>query len=59
MLVLAGDEDRYAPPPVMKRVADHLPNAEFQLMPHTGHSAYWEQPQEWNRRVRNFLSHHA
>ncbi|ANZ20601.1 putative hydrolase or acyltransferase of alpha/beta superfamily [Streptomyces noursei ATCC 11455] len=59
VLVLAGDEDRYAPPPVMQRVADHLPNAEFHLMPYAGHSAYWEQPQEWNRRVRNFLRHHA
>ncbi|MFF4737348.1 alpha/beta fold hydrolase [Streptomyces sp. NPDC001262] len=58
-LVIAGDEDAYAPPPVMRTIADHIPGARFEVVQHAGHSAYWEQPQEWNRLVRQFLHTHA
>jgi 3-oxoadipate enol-lactonase len=58
-LLVAGDEDRYAPPPVMKVFADRIPGAEFEVMQHTGHSAYWERPQEWNLVVQRFLRQHA
>ncbi|QHC23497.1 alpha/beta fold hydrolase [Streptomyces sp. GS7] len=58
-LVLAGDEDPYAPPPVMKMMADRIPDAEFKVMRHVGHSAYWEQPKEWHQLVRRFLHRHT
>jgi pimeloyl-ACP methyl ester carboxylesterase len=58
-LVIAGDEDAYAPPPVMQRFAERIPGAEFVVLTGAGHSAYWEQPQAWNRLVREFMEKHA
>lgn len=57
-LVIAADEDLYAPPPVMKLFADRMPSAEFAVVQGAGHSAYWEQPEDWNRAVAGFLAKH-
>ena len=57
-LVIAGDEDAYAPPLVMQRFADRIPGAEFAVIQGAGHSAYWEQPEAWNRLVVDFLQKH-
>lgn len=57
-LVIAGDEDAYAPPPVMKLFADRIPGAEFAVIEGTGHSAYWEKPEAWNHLVVSFLQKH-
>ena len=59
VLVIAGDEDAYAPPPVMQRFAERIPRAEFTVLKGAGHSAYWEQPEAWNQAVREFLQKHA
>ncbi len=58
-LVIAGDEDAYAPPPVMQKLAEHIPGAEFAVLSGVGHSAYWEQPEAWNRLVQDFLQKHT
>ena len=58
-LVIAGDEDAYAPPPVMKLFADRIPGAEFLVMEGVGHSAYWERPEAWNELVQAFLKKHG
>jgi pimeloyl-ACP methyl ester carboxylesterase len=58
-MIIAGDEDAYAPPPVMRAFAEHIPGAEFRVIAGAGHSAYWEKPEEWNEAVREFLSRHA
>ena len=55
-LVIAADEDAYAPPPVMRMFADHIPGAQFQVIAGSGHSAYWEQPEAWNEAVLTFLA---
>ena len=57
-LVIAGDEDAYAPPPVMKLFADRIAGAEFAVLEGVGHSAYWERPEAWNRLVVDFLRKH-
>lgn len=57
-LVIAADEDVYAPPPVMRMLAEHIPDCEFVVIQGAGHSAYWEKPQEWNRCVLSFLEKH-
>jgi pimeloyl-ACP methyl ester carboxylesterase len=57
-LVIAGDEDAYAPPPVMQRFAERIPRAEFAVLSGAGHSAYWEQPEAWNHLVVRFLGKH-
>ena len=54
-LVMAGDADFYAPPGLMKRVGRHIKNAEWALIPDSGHSVAWEQPEIFNRNVLLFL----
>jgi 2-succinyl-6-hydroxy-2,4-cyclohexadiene-1-carboxylate synthase len=55
-LVIAGDEDVYAPPPVMQALGSAIPNARFEVIAGAGHSAYWEQPAAWNRLILDFLA---
>ncbi|MFT5449161.1 MAG: 3-oxoadipate enol-lactonase [Gammaproteobacteria bacterium] len=57
-LVIAGDEDLYAPPPVMRLFADRITGVQFKVLAGVGHSAYWEKPGEWNELVNRFLAQH-
>jgi 3-oxoadipate enol-lactonase len=54
-LVIAGDEDVYAPPPVMQALAEAIPGARFEVVRGAGHSAYWEQPEAWNALLLDFF----
>lgn len=57
-LIIAGGADLYSPPSVMRPFAVHIPNAVFVSMPDVGHSAYWEQPDSFNRGLVSFLNEH-
>jgi pimeloyl-ACP methyl ester carboxylesterase len=57
-LVMTGDADLYCPPAVLRLFAAHLPTAETRIVPETGHSAYWEQPDEFNRAILAFVAKH-
>jgi pimeloyl-ACP methyl ester carboxylesterase len=57
-LLIGGEADLYMPPPVMREFASHFPNGELLLVPEAGHSAYWEQPEIFNRAVLDFISRH-
>lgn len=57
-LLLTGDADMFAPPPVLKMFAMHIAHAETLIVPEAGHSTYWEQPEIFNRAVLNFLRKH-
>ena len=57
-LLVAGDADLIAPPPLMRLVAARIPGCEFATVPEAGHSAHWERPVEWNRVVLSFLEPH-
>ncbi len=57
-LIIAADEDLYAPPPVMQAFAERIPGAEFEVIEGAGHCAYWEKPDEWNALVLRFLAEH-
>ena len=57
-LLLTGDADLYAPPAVMRLFAARIKNAESVVVPEAGHSAYWEQPEIFNRAVLEFLKKH-
>ena len=57
-LLLTGDGDLYAPPAVLRLFAARIRNAESIIVPEAGHSAYWEQPEIFNRTVLNFLQKH-
>jgi pimeloyl-ACP methyl ester carboxylesterase len=57
-LIITGDADLYAPPPSMRLFASRIPNAEALAIREVGHSAYWEQPEIFNRAVLEFIGRH-
>ena len=57
-MLLTGDADMFAPPPVMRMFAARIKHAETVVVPEAGHSTYWEQPDVFNRAVLNFIRKH-
>ena len=54
-LLLTGDGDLYMPPSLLREVAAHMRGATVVVVPECGHSAYWEQPEVFNRAVLEFI----
>lgn len=54
-LIICGENDVISPPEEMKSIAQHMPNAQFALIPHAGHMAPMEQPEIVNSIIRRFL----
>jgi len=54
-LLLTGDADLYTPPSVLRLFTQRFPRSESIVLPECGHSAYWEQPEAFNRAVLEFL----
>jgi pimeloyl-ACP methyl ester carboxylesterase len=57
-LLITGDADLYTPPSVLRMFAERFPNCESVVIPECGHSAFWEQPEIFNRTVLDFLQKH-
>lgn len=57
-LLLTGDADLYMPPSLLREVSTHLPGSTVVVVPECGHSAYWEQPEIFNRAVLEFIRQH-
>jgi pimeloyl-ACP methyl ester carboxylesterase len=57
-LLITGGADLYAPPAVLRMFAAHIKGAETLIIPQAGHSAYWEQPDLFNRAVLDFMKKH-
>jgi len=57
-LLLTGDADLYAPPAVLRLFAARIKSSESVVVPESGHSTYWEQPETFNRTVLEFLRKH-
>jgi len=57
-LLLTGDADLYTPPPVLRLLAARFPNCASLVIAECGHSAFWEQPEQFNRAVLDFISKH-
>jgi pimeloyl-ACP methyl ester carboxylesterase len=55
-LLVTGDADLYMPPPVLRLLAGKMRGATTLVVPECGHSAYWEQPEAFNRAVLDFLN---
>jgi len=55
-LLITGDADLYTPPPVLRLFAQRFPNCESVVIPECGHSAFWEQPDIFNRTVLDFIT---
>jgi pimeloyl-ACP methyl ester carboxylesterase len=58
VLLLTGDADLYTPPSVLRLLAERFPNCESAVIPECGHSAFWEQPETFNRVVLDFITKH-
>jgi pimeloyl-ACP methyl ester carboxylesterase len=54
-LLLTGDADMYAPPPIMRMFAARVKGSQAVVIAEAGHSAYWEQPEIFNRTVLDFI----
>jgi len=57
-LLLTGDADLYAPPAVLRMFAGRIKNSQSVIVPESGHSSYWEQPEIFNRSVLEFIRKH-
>jgi 3-oxoadipate enol-lactonase len=58
-LVLAGSDDRIAPPSVMERMASKIPDAEYHLLEGCGHLGPIDQPEAFNDTLEQFLVRHS
>ena len=57
-LLMTGDADMIAPPPILRMFAQHMKRAETVVVPEAGHSLYWEQPEAFNQAVLAFIRKH-
>lgn len=55
-LLVAGSDDRTAPPPVMERMAKAIPGSEFVVLPGCGHLGPMDQPDAFNKVLEQFLT---
>ena len=58
-LVLAGEKDTNAPVPMMEKMAQKIPDAEFFVISGVGHLAPMENPEAFNQLILAFLVKHA
>lgn len=59
VLLMTGDADLYTPPSVLRMFAPHIKQAKAIIIPEAGHSAYWEQPEIFNRHALQFIRTHS
>jgi 3-oxoadipate enol-lactonase len=57
-LLIAGSEDKTAPPSVMERMAQKIPGAEYALIPDCGHLGPMDRPEEFNAALLAFHRKH-
>ena len=55
VLALAGEHDTTAPPAVMEKMAQKIPDAEYVLLPGCGHLANLERPRAFDEAVLGWL----
>ena len=58
-LLIAGSEDKTAPPAVMEKMAGKIPGAEYVLLQGCGHLGPMDQPDAFNDALLFFLKHHG
>ena len=58
-LLVAGSEDKVAPPSVMEKMAGKIPGAEYVLMPDCGHLGPMDRPEAFNAILLGFLKKHG
>ena len=58
-LIISGAADMSTPPSISRMIAAEIPNSRVALIPESGHSSYWEQPDMFNRAVLDFIGSQA
>jgi pimeloyl-ACP methyl ester carboxylesterase len=58
VLVTGGKEDIFTPKWMAEEVVGAIPNAELYMYDGCGHAFHWEQIEDFNQRVRNWLIDH-
>jgi 3-oxoadipate enol-lactonase len=58
-LLVAGSDDRTAPPSVMEKMAQKIPGAEYVCLPGCGHLGPMDQPEAFNAALLAFLQRHS
>jgi pimeloyl-ACP methyl ester carboxylesterase len=53
--IIVGDEDIYTPARYSVEMANAIPGATLTVVPEVGHGIFWEQAEEFNRLLGNFL----
>lgn len=56
VLYIVGEHDMITSPKMIHRAQTLIPGAEFYIVKGAGHSCYFEQADEWNSVVGNFLA---
>lgn len=59
VLFIVGGSDPIFPPEAIRDAATVIPASRVIVIPQTGHSPYFERPEEWNAALRDFLSESA
>ena len=59
VLLVTGEADLFAPPPLHEIIAAHLPSPQMTTMRAIGHAPYWEAPAAFNDIVLDFLENVA
>ena len=54
-LCIAGEHDRTASPSVVQRMADKIPNSQYQCLPGVGHLLTFEQPDSFANALLHFM----
>lgn len=54
-LVVAGAEDKVIDPAESEALAQAIPGARLRIIPAAGHLVAWEQPEAFNRELRDWL----
>lgn len=57
-LLVAGSDDRTAPPKVMEKMAQKIPGAEYVVLEGCGHLGPMDQPDAFNAALLGFLERH-
>jgi 3-oxoadipate enol-lactonase len=55
-LVIVGDQDVISPPAEMQAIAAAIPNAEFVVIPNSGHMTTMENPEAVNQALARFIT---
>jgi pimeloyl-ACP methyl ester carboxylesterase len=55
IMFLVGQEDTVVPPDIIRMAHEQVPGSEYEVIPRAGHSAYFEQADDFNDQTMRFL----